>query len=349
MDYLNSKYTIKKDSIKEPDQYLGAKIFKWRIDGVEDPDKTRWAMSAEKYVKLALSDVEKTLEAVEKKLPAKASSPFSSNDYRPELDATPELDDAKTNYFQGLIGVLRWCVELGRVDILVETTLLSSYLASPREGHLDQALHIFAYLKKHARSSLVFDDTLPDLSRFDFKKCDWKETYPDAREVLPPNRPQARGNAVSITSYTDASHAGCRVTRRSHTGIFIFVNRSLIIWFSKRQNTVESSTFGSEFIALKTAVDLIEGLRYKLRMFGIPIDGPASVLCDNESVVRNTSAPESTLKKKHTAIAYHRCREAVAADVIDVGFVRSKQNLADLATKTVPAPLRQEYCRQLLW
>jgi len=139
------------------------------------------------------------------------------------------------------------------------------------------------------------------------------------------------------------------VTRRSHTGIFIFVNCALITWFSKRQNTVESSTFGSEFIALKTAVVLIEGLRYKLRMFGIPIDGSASVLCDNESVIRNTSAPESTLKKKHTAIAYHRCREAVAADVIEVGFVRSKQNLADLATKTMPAPLRQEYCRQLLW
>jgi len=121
------------------------------------------------------------------------------------------------------------------------------------------------------------------------------------------------------------------------------------MWYSKRQNTVESSTFGSEFIALKTGVDLIEGLRYKLRMFGIPIDGETAVLCDNESVVKNTTAPESTLKKKHTAIAYHRCREAVAAGVIDVGFVRSKENLADLATKTLPAPQRYNFCCQLLW
>lgn len=111
---------------------MRAKIFKWRIDSVEDSKKMRWAMSAEKYVKLALTDVEKTLEAMGKKLPpAKASSPFSSNEYRAELDTTPELDEARTNYFQGLIGVLRWCIELGRVDILTETMLLSSYLASP--------------------------------------------------------------------------------------------------------------------------------------------------------------------------------------------------------------------------
>lgn len=163
------------------------------------------------------------------------------------------------------------------------------------------------------------------MSKFEFKKCDWQEHYPGAKEVLPPNHPKARGNAVSITSYVDASHAGDRVTRRSHTGVFIFLNRALVMWYSKRQNTVESSTFGSEFIALKTGVDLIEGLRYKLRMFGVPIDGKTEVLCDNESVVKNTTAPESTLKKKHTAIAYHRCREAVAAGVIGVGFVHSKE------------------------
>jgi hypothetical protein len=76
---------------------------------------------------------------------------------------------------------------------------------------------------------------------------------------------------------------------------------------------VESSTFGSEFVALRTAVDMIEGLRYKLRMMGIPLDGSTSVFCDNEGVVKNTTAPESPLKKKHVAICYHRCREALAA------------------------------------
>jgi hypothetical protein len=109
-----------------------------------------------------------------------------------------------------------------------------------------------------------------------------------------------------MTCFVDSDHAGNRVTRRSHTGILIFLNRAPIIWFSKAQNTVETSTFGSEFVAMRIAVELIEALRYKLRMFGIPLEGPTNVLCDNQSVVTSASTPESVLKKKHNSIAYHR-------------------------------------------
>jgi hypothetical protein len=73
---------------------------------------------------------------------------------------------------------------------------------------------------------------------------------------------------------------------------------------------------------MKTAIDMIEGLRYKLRMMGIPLIGPTSVVCDNESVVRNSTAPESTLKKRHNAIAYHRAREAQTAGFIRVACLR---------------------------
>ena len=315
----------------------------------EDPEKARWGMSAENYIKLALRDIVRTLEEANKALPAKASTPFSRTDYRPELDATPELNAEQTKYYQGLIGVLRWCIELGRVDIIHETTLLSSYLVSPREGHMEQAFHIFAYLKKHLRSSMVFDDTLPNLDGFDFKTCDWQEQYPGAKEPIPPNVPEARGNGVAVTCYVDASHAGCRLTRRSHTGIFLFINRAPVVWYSKRQNTVESSMFGSEYTALRIAVDLIEALRYKLRMFGIPIDGPASVLCDNQSVVTNTSAPKSTLKKKHNSIAFYRCREAQASKTISVAWVDTKWNLADLATKVLPGPQQKHLLGIILW
>ncbi len=67
-----------------------------------------------------------------------------------------------------------------------------------------------------------------------------------------------------MTYFVNADHAGCQLTRRSHTGVILYINRAPIIWYSKRQNTVESSTFGSEFIAMKIAIELIEGLRYKL-------------------------------------------------------------------------------------
>ena len=106
-------------------------------------------------------------------------------------------------------------------------------------------------------------------------------------------------------------------------------------------NTVESSTFGSEFIALKQAIDLTEGLWYKLRMMGIPFDETTTVWCENEAVVTNTTAPESTLKKKHNAICYHCTREAQAAGHIRVGKILGTENLADLFTKVVVGQLRQ--------
>ena len=71
--------------------------------------------------------------------------------------------------------------------------------------------------------------------------------------------------------------------------MLIFVNQAPILWYSKRQNTVETLTFGSEFIAMKQAVEMIEGLRYKIQMMGIEISGPANLFCDNQSVVKNAS------------------------------------------------------------
>ena len=98
---------------------------------------------------------------------------------------------------------------------------------------------------------------------------------------------------------------------------------------------MESSTFGSEFNAMRVAVEMIRALRYKLRMFGIPIEGPASVFCDNEAVYKNTVLPESTLKKKHHSISYHACREAVAARVVQIAKEGTTTNLADLFTKAM--------------
>ena len=114
--------------------------------------------------------------------------------------------------------------------------------------------------------------------------------------------PAPLGNTLDITCFVDSDHAGNVVTRRSHTGVIIFLNNAPVIWFSKKQNTVESSSFGSEFVVLRIARDLIVGLQYKLRMFGVPIVGPASVLCDNQGVVKNTSLPDSVLLKRHIAI-----------------------------------------------
>jgi hypothetical protein len=122
-----------------------------------------------------------------------------------------------------------------------------------------------------------------------------------------------------------------------------------IIWFSKRQNTVESSSFGSEFVAARIARDLIVSLRIKLRMFGCPIDGPANVFCDNQGVVKNASLPESTLSKKHNAINYHVVREAAAAGILRFGKEDGETNLADLLTKILPVPRRKLLLGSILY
>ncbi len=347
MDKLQAAYQLKNNSVAKPTQYLGADVMEHTIEGSEDPHKPRWAMSSDTYVNRAIADVENELTQNGDKL-VKQTTPLSSG-YRPELDSTPLLDERRASYFQGLIGVLRWIVELGQVDVLTPAAMLSSYLAAPRQGHLEQALHIFGYLKKYNHSKMVFDDTYPMFDESRFQRCDWSEFYPGASDPLPPRMPQPRGKVVSTTCFVDADHAGCQVTRRSFTGIILFVNRAPITWFSKRQNTVETSTFGSEFVALKTAVEMIEGLRYKLRMMGIPLDGPTSVFCDNESVVKNSTRPESTLKKRHNAIAYHRSREAQAADIVRIAFIDGKDNIADLFTKLLPGPRLRELIKMVLW
>ena len=122
-----------------------------------------------------------------------------------------------------------------------------------------------------------------------------------------------------------------------------------VIWHSKRQNLVEPITFNSEIMALKSAIELIEALRYKLRMFGFPIEGPTNIFCNNEAVYKNYSIPESTLRKKHHSIAYHRNREAVADMTCRIAKEDTKTNLSDLFTKILPCVTREELLDRFMY
>ena len=239
-----------------------------------------------------------------------------------------------------LIGILWWGCELGRLDILHEVALMSAFNTAPRQGHLDAVYHTFSYLNTSGPCSLFFD---PTELVFDVKFNDndeWKELYEIEEEPTPSDMPKPRGKSIVMTCWVDAFHASKKLAMRSHTGIFIELNGAPVAWYSKRQNTVESSTFGLEFVALRVATEMCQALRYKLRMFGVAIDGPTSVMCDNKSVQTNALVPTSQLGKKHNAICYHKVRENVAAGVIRVGWVNSEDNLADLFTKVLNLPTR---------
>jgi hypothetical protein len=165
-------------------------------------------------------------------------------------------------------------------------------------------------------------------------KLDWSTFYEVTEEELPPHMPELLGYPVN--------DAGNLVTQRLHSDILLFVQKSPIFWLSRQQNTEDTSIFGSEFVAFWTARDRIISVRYKLRMFGIPIEGPAQASCDNQGDVKNASHPESALTKKHNAINYHAVREAAASGVLGVIKDDTAMNPADLFTMVFPADRRRE-------
>ena len=336
-------FKMKKGSIGDPNIYLGARLRPVTLEnGV-----VAWAMSPSKYVQEAVANVEAHLKKSDKYLPKRAPGPWP-NGYDAELDDTPLLNSELANFYQTQIGVLRWCIELGRVDIITEASILSSYTAAPREGHLGAVYHIFGYLKKKHNSRLIFDPSYPEIDTTNFNDPDWKTFYGDVEEAIPPNAPEPRGQSIVIRVFCDSSHADDRKTRRSRSGYFIFINQSLVAWFSKKQATIETSVFGAEFVAMKLACEHNRSLRYKLRMMGVPIDGHSFVYGDNMSVIHNTSKPESMLKKKSNSICYHFVRECAAMGEIRTGHIPTDQNCADLATKLIPSGMKREYLVSLL-
>ena len=167
-------------------------------------------MTSQDYVKAAVKNVEDTLKNTRRRLPTSNVDTFMNNSYTPELDVTEELNKNDVNFFQELIGtILRWATEISRVDTLLEVSLLSQYQASPREGHLEQLLHIFAFLRKHPKLTLYLSPELPrmDFGEFRTKKDDFAKIYRDAEKQLPHTMHTPRGRSLTMTAFVDASHA----------------------------------------------------------------------------------------------------------------------------------------------
>ena len=248
LDEIGSRFTIKPDSMGEPTQYLGAQVSMYTFE--DDPEKVYWAMSSEKYVKEAIRNVQDWVNSNGYELKKSIKTHFPTG-YRPKLDTTEELGDEEAQFYMSQVSVLRWAVELGRIDIAVETSLLSSHMAAPRKGHLLAMLHVFAYLMHYPRSKMVFDSARKNIK---MRSCDpsaWKDFYYDAKEPIPADMPEPRGKAAQLIAFVDSDHAGDLLIRRSRTGYLIFLNSAPIVWLSKRQLSVETSSFGSEFVALK--------------------------------------------------------------------------------------------------
>ena len=215
------------------------------------------------------------------------------------------------------------------------------------------AIRVLGYLKKFQNRRLVLNpnkfDLTPLLSNSAGEFETWSEFYPDAQEDIPSDRPAVPPNSkkVQITIFVDADHAHCEVTRRSVTGIVVFVNSTPVKFFSKMQRTVETSTYGSELVAARIATDFAMEMRYNIRMLGYDLDGPTTILGDNNAVVLNTSVPSSQIKKKQLSCAYHRVREMIACKATRFIHIPSALNIADVNTKPLNGTLHHNLCNPI--
>ena len=203
---------------------------------------TAWAIHPCKYVNEAVNNCEKW---VQENMPGhkqgnRATNPFPT-DYDPDLDTTNELDEDQATYYQSQIGILHWIVELGRIDIATETSLLASHVAFLRKGHLQTVFHIYAYLKKRHNSRLALDPSYPRIDMRIFHQADWTDFYGEVKEVIPDNAPEPRGKPIILRAFMDSDHAYDIVRQRSQTGFRFYINTACIIWHTKRQATLESA------------------------------------------------------------------------------------------------------------
>jgi len=152
-----------------------------------------------------------------------------------------------------LIGMAQWACTIGCLDIAFAVSSLSQFSANPHEGHLNLAMHLFGYLKKHPNHCIVLNsaplecDDAVLTSSFD---PNFLEDYPDAKEEIDPSLPTPYGSELQTSIFFDADHAHDHVTCHSITGLILFVGSTPVHWISKRQGCIATSTYCAEFVAM---------------------------------------------------------------------------------------------------
>jgi hypothetical protein len=211
---------------------------------------------------------------------------------------------------------------------------MSSFRAAPRKGHLDRIKRIYGYLAKFDAAALRIRVNEPDYSQLSAPVYDWAySVYGDGEELIPHDMPQPLGKYVTLTHYVDANLYHDMITGKSVTGILHFINQTPIDWFSKKQSTVETATYGSEFVAARTCVEQCIELRHTLRYLGVPIRSKSFMFGDNQSVVNSSMHPHAKLHKRHTMLSFHRVRQAIAHKIVAFFHIDGKINPADMVSK----------------
>jgi hypothetical protein len=207
---------------------------------------------------------------------------------------------------------------------------------APREGHLERLKHMCGYLKRYKSGGIRFRTEEPEYGHLEEPTVNWANSvYGDVKEECPDDMPEPKGKPVRLTCYVDANLMHDFITGRSATGILHLMNLTPIDWFCKRQDTVETATYGSEFVAARIATEQVMDIRTTLRYMGVPIREKTFMFGDNASVITSSTIPTSVLKKRHNLLAYHRVREAIASGLMYFYHIPGTENPADVLTKNL--------------
>ncbi len=210
---IDHHFVLREESIGLPSQYLGGKFCEVTFEN----GMKAWVLGLCQYVQSAVGKVEDHLAKIGEKLPYKVPTPLSSG-YCLEIDVSPELGETDASYFHSLVGVLCWIVDLGHVDIDVKVSMMSSHLTLPHVGHLIEIYYIFAYLKAHSNTEMVFNPMPVTLDMSWLEQQDWSYLpygCEGLNKKLPSNMLKAYGPLMTMQVFVDADHAGGLVTQRS--------------------------------------------------------------------------------------------------------------------------------------
>jgi len=316
-----NKYNFKLKGTGPLTYHLGA-------DYHRDKDGTL-VQSPKKYVEKMMAQY----QAMFGELPKTYVSPLEQNDH-PELDQSKPCTPEQITQYQSLIGALQWLISLGKFDIFSAVMTMSRFRVDPKEGHLSRLKRIYGYVRFSKDCGIRYRTQEPDYSALPPQIFSWaRSVYGDVKELLPADAPPPKGKKVVLTTYVDANLLHDQITGRSVTAVLHFINKTPFDWFCKRQATVKTATYGSEFTAARVAVDQIIENRIMLRYLGVPVEDKSYMFGDNESVVTSSTLPHSTLSKRHNALSYHRVREAIAAGIIAFYYKKGKDNPADILSK----------------
>jgi hypothetical protein len=322
LEILKSKYKFKLKGSGPISFHLGCG-FNRDKDGV-------LVMDASQYIDRMATEYERMFGC---KPHTRVTSPLERNDH-PETDDSELLDEDGIQRYQSIIGSLQWAVSIGRFDITTAVMTMSGFRSAPRKGHLERAKRIVCYLFRFKSAQLRYRTHEPDLSDVNQPTFDWADSiYGTVREEVPRDIPRPLGKAVVTVSYVDANLLHCLTTGRSVTGVLHFLNGTMIDWYSKKMNTVETATYGAEFVSARTCIEQLVDLRNTLRYMGVPLREKSYIFGDNESVVNSATQPHAKLHKRHNALSFHRVREAIASGVYIFNHIPGENNPADIVSK----------------